>query len=74
MGEKRNAYTVWGGKSAAKDQLEDTCVHRGNIKMDLKEIGSEGMDWIHLTHDREKIELSCTQKCTFEYHNVRGIS
>lgn len=25
-----------------------------NIKLDLKEIGWEGMDWIHLAEDRDK--------------------
>jgi hypothetical protein len=26
-----------------------------NIKMDLREIGFEGMDWIHLTQDRDPV-------------------
>jgi hypothetical protein len=25
-----------------------------NIRMDLKEIGWKGMDWIHLAHDRNQ--------------------
>jgi hypothetical protein len=25
-----------------------------NIKMDLREIGWGGMDWIHLAHDRDQ--------------------
>jgi hypothetical protein len=25
-----------------------------NIKMDLREIGWDGMDWIHLVHDRDQ--------------------
>jgi hypothetical protein len=29
--------------------------HRlGNIKMDLRKPGSSGMDWIHLTQDRDQ--------------------
>jgi hypothetical protein len=26
----------------------------GNIKMDLREIGWDGMDWIHLAQDRDQ--------------------
>jgi hypothetical protein len=26
----------------------------GNIKMDLTEVGWEGVDWIHLAKDRDK--------------------
>jgi hypothetical protein len=26
----------------------------GNIKMDLREIGWDGIDWIHLAQDRDK--------------------
>jgi hypothetical protein len=27
---------------------------KANIKMDLKEVGQEGMDWLHLAQDRDK--------------------
>jgi hypothetical protein len=26
---------------------------KDNIKMDLKEMGFEGVDWIHLAHDKD---------------------
>jgi hypothetical protein len=32
-----------------------------NIKMDLREIGWGGMDWIHLAQDRDQ--------CSFEHGN-----
>jgi hypothetical protein len=33
-------------------------VWEDNIKMDLKEIGWGGMDWIHLTQDRYQCRVS----------------
>jgi hypothetical protein len=30
-----------------------------NIKIDLREIGWDGMDWIDLAQDREPVEGSC---------------
>jgi len=40
-----------------KDQLEETCVDRNNIKMGLKEIGWEGMDWLDLARGMEERRL-----------------
>jgi hypothetical protein len=52
IGEKRNAYRMLVGKSEGKRPLGRL---RGrwvdNIKMDLREIGWDGMDWIDLTQD-----------------------
>jgi hypothetical protein len=45
MGEKRNAYRILVGKSEGKIPLgrpRSRCVD--NIKMDLKDIGCDGMD------------------------------
>jgi hypothetical protein len=53
MGETRNAYRILVGKPEEKRPLgrpRRKCV--GNIKMDLREIGWDGMDWIDLAEDR----------------------
>jgi hypothetical protein len=54
-GEKRNAYRVLVGKLEGKRPLRK---HRhrwqNSNKMDLREIGWGGIDWINLAQDREK--------------------
>jgi hypothetical protein len=53
MGEETNAYRILVGKTEEKIPLGRSryrCMD--NIKMDLREIGSGGMDWIALAQDR----------------------
>jgi hypothetical protein len=54
-GETRNAYKVLVGKCEVKRPCRRPR-HRweGNIKMDLRDIGWEGVDWIHLAQDRDQ--------------------
>jgi hypothetical protein len=54
-GEKRNAYRILTGKPEGK--RPPGTPKRGwedNIKMDLREIGWGGMDWIHVAQDRDQ--------------------
>jgi hypothetical protein len=55
MGEKRNVYKILVGKPEGKRPL-GRARHRwvDNIKMDLREIGWDGMDWIDLVQDRHQ--------------------
>jgi hypothetical protein len=48
-------YKTLVGKPEGKRRLV-TPRHRWqyNIKMDLRKIGWEGMNWIHLTHDKDQ--------------------
>jgi hypothetical protein len=51
MGEKRNAYRILvgnpGGKRPRRRWVD-------NIKLNLKEIGWDGMDWIDLAQNRDQ--------------------
>jgi hypothetical protein len=53
MGDKRNAYRILVGKPEGKRPLGRPR-HRweDNIRMNHREIGWGGMDWIHLAQDR----------------------
>jgi hypothetical protein len=54
MGEKRNAYRILVGKPEGKKPLgRPRRWLVDNIKMDLREIGWDGMDWIDLAQDRD---------------------
>jgi hypothetical protein len=54
MGEGRNVYRVLVGKPKGKRPLGRPR-HRweDGIKMDLREIGWGGVEWIHLAQDRD---------------------
>jgi hypothetical protein len=52
-GEKRNAYRILVGKPEGKGPLgRPRRRWMDNIKMDLREIKWDGMDWIDLAQDR----------------------
>jgi hypothetical protein len=53
--KKKNAYRVLLRKPEVKRPLGGP-IHRWehNIKMDLKEIGCGGLDWIDLAQDRDQ--------------------
>jgi hypothetical protein len=54
-GEQRNAYRILVGKPAGKRTLGRTrrrWVH--SIKIDFREIGWDGVDWIDLAEDRDR--------------------
>jgi hypothetical protein len=53
MGETRNAYGILVGKPERKRPLGRARRRWvDNIKIDLREIGWDGMDWIDLAQDR----------------------
>jgi hypothetical protein len=53
MGENRNAYRILVGNPEGNRPLGRSRRRWvNNIKMDLKEIGLDGMDWIDLAQDK----------------------
>jgi len=55
MGEKRGVYRVLMGKPEGKIPLgRPRLTWEDNIKMNLQEMGCEGMDWMDLAQDRDR--------------------
>jgi hypothetical protein len=55
MGTERNAYRMLVGKPEGKVSLgRPICRYADNIKMDLRETGLGGTDWIDLAQDRDQ--------------------
>jgi hypothetical protein len=54
-GEKRNAYRILVGNPEGKRPVgRPRRRWEDNIRMDLREIGWGGMDWIDVTQDRDQ--------------------
>ncbi|KAJ4434738.1 hypothetical protein ANN_23306 [Periplaneta americana] len=55
MGESRNAYRVLVGRPEGKRPLgRPRRRWEDNVKMDLREVGYDGRDWINLAQDRDQ--------------------
>ena len=55
MGERRGVYRVLVGKPEGKRPLgRPRRRWEDDIKMDLREVGCGGMDWIDLAQDRDR--------------------
>jgi hypothetical protein len=52
MGETRNVHNISVEKPEGKRSLVRS--RRRSIRLDLREIGWEGVDWIHLAQDRDR--------------------
>jgi hypothetical protein len=55
MGEERKVYKILVGKPEGKSPLgRPRRRWEDGIRMGLKEVGFEGVDWIRLSHDRDR--------------------
>jgi hypothetical protein len=55
MGEMRYAYNILVGKPEGKRPLgRHRCRWEDNIRMDIREKGWEGVDWMHMAQDRDQ--------------------
>jgi hypothetical protein len=55
MGEKRNAYRILVGKPEGnRPRGRPRCRWMDSIKIDLREMGWDGVDWIDLAQDRDQ--------------------
>jgi hypothetical protein len=55
MGEERKVYKVLVGKPEGKRPLGRLrCRWEDGIRMDVREIGLGGVDWIRLAQDRDR--------------------
>jgi hypothetical protein len=55
MGEERNVYKVLAGEPEGKRPLgRPRRRWEDGVKMDLREIGLGGVDWIRLAQDRDR--------------------
>jgi hypothetical protein len=55
MGEERKVYKVLVGKPEGKKPLRrPRCRWEDGIRMDLREIGLGGVDWIRLAQDTDQ--------------------
>jgi hypothetical protein len=56
MGEEKNAYRIFVGKPEGKRPLRRPRYRWvENIKMNLREIGCGGMNWIDLARNRDQL-------------------
>jgi serine/threonine protein kinase HipA of HipAB toxin-antitoxin module len=57
MGEMRNAYKILVRKPEGMKPLRGpTCRWEDITRMDLREIESESVDWMHLVQDRNQLQ------------------
>jgi hypothetical protein len=54
MGKKGNAYKILAGKPEGMRPLGRRTCRWEDIRLDLRGVGSEGVDWMDMTLDRDK--------------------
>ena len=57
-----------------RDNFGQLGINRDNVKMDLKETGWEGVDWMDLAQDRNKLWAVVNKVMNFQLSYNAGIS
>jgi hypothetical protein len=71
MWERRNAYGILVGKQEGKrPQGRPRRRWLNNIKIDLREIGWNGMDWIYLAQDRDQWRALVNTVMNLRFHKM----
>ena len=75
VGEGRGVHRVLVGKPEGKRPLERPRSRwKGNIKMDLKEVGGGFGDWMELAQDRDRWRALVSTVVNLRVPKMRGIS
>jgi hypothetical protein len=75
MEETRNAYRILVGKPEGKrPQGRQRRTWMDNIRMDLREIGWDCMDWIDLAQDRDQCRALVNTVMNLRFHKILGNS
>jgi hypothetical protein len=75
MGENRNAYRILVGMPEGKRPLgRPRRMWVDNIKMDLREIGWDGMDWIDMAQDRDQWRALVNKSHSVYYTMIQNSS
>jgi hypothetical protein len=75
MGSMRNVYNILGPKREEKRPLgRPRCRWKDNIRMDLREIEWEDVDWMHVAQDRDQWRALVNAVMNLRFHTWRGIS
>jgi hypothetical protein len=77
MGKKTNVYRILVGKPEGKIPLrKPRCRWEDNSKMDLREIGLDGLDWIYMVQGRDQWRalVNTVMKLRFPYNIGKFLS
>jgi hypothetical protein len=73
MGEGRGIYRVLVGRPEGKKPLgRPRCRWEDNIKMDLRKMGIDGMNWIQLAQDRVQWRALVNTVMNLRFHKKAG--